>query len=181
MTDGEGKNANGRRGICWEASKPIGFDITTPDTEMAAMESDGSTRRPEEALNAIKPYGIADATALFSQQTSIMNGLWAVYVAATFAIAGFGISVAGMLPSTALAVTLGFRVFALGHLSLLRQTLRILSVIRSDISQAIEFNSPKIFNETLNRVVRTNNPLWISTSAHLIIDVCATAALWSRL
>jgi hypothetical protein len=172
MTDGEGKNANGRRGICWEASKPIGFDITTPDTEMAAMESDGSTRRPEEALNAIKPYGIADATALFSQQTSIMNGLWAVYVAATFA---------RMLPSTALAVTLGFRVFALGHLSLLRQTLRILSVIRSDISQAIEFNSPKIFNETLNRVVRTNNPLWISTSAHLIIDVCATAALWSRL
>ena len=145
------------------------------------MEVECSKSGPEDGSSSIKPYGLADATGLFSQQTSTMNGLWAVYVAATFAIAGFGISSQKMNWHVALAVTIGFWVFTLGHLALMRQTLRILIDLRGELGEVLQANPSVGFPKTLARVVQTNNPLWISTSAHFIIDICATGALWSRL
>jgi len=37
-------------------------------------------------------YELSDAVGLFPQDTSIINNLWTVYVAAKFTAAGFGIS-----------------------------------------------------------------------------------------
>lgn len=148
------------------------------DTDRGASE--GQTKIEDE-IASVKPYGLADATGLFSQQTSIMNGLWAVYGAVTFAIAGFGISSPTMTWGTALVVTIGFWVFTLSHLALIRQTLTILGAVRGEIDEILT-NKPSFrFHRTLRSVVQANNPLWISTVVHLMIDLCATGALLSRL
>ena len=41
-------------------------------------------------------FELSHAVALFSQQTVVINNLWQVYVVATFAAAGFGISVSSL-------------------------------------------------------------------------------------
>src|SRR5688500_20189950 len=41
-------------------------------------------------VKQVNKFELKDAVNLFSQQTSIINSLWPVYVGATFAAAGFG-------------------------------------------------------------------------------------------
>ena len=80
-------------------------------------------------------FGLADAVNLYNTKKSMINGLWAVYVAATFAASGFSFSGFGSTEIFAkVFLTIGFWAFAIGHLGLLWQSLGALDAIRNDIS-----------------------------------------------
>jgi hypothetical protein len=127
-------------------------------------------------------YGLSDAVDLFSQQAAIVINLWTVYVVATFATAGFAVSSNKPLNTYILIfVTIGFWLFAIGHLQLLRQSLHVIENLRYDIKEILANlkNNPSFyFESSIQNLIETANPPWISTSIHIAIDVCATAALW---
>lgn len=134
-----------------------------------------------ETVTATPGYRLSDAVALFMQQTAIMTTLWTVYVAATFAGAGFGISSPALDWRVAAAVTIGFWLFTLGHLALLRQTLRVLQVVRGEIAEAVARADDRLqFRGTLVKISRTSNPVRVAVAVHCGIDLCVTIAIWSR-
>ena len=57
-------------------------------------------------------FELNHAVTLFTQQTTTINSLWTVYVAATFAAAGYGFTASPLPPVIAAAVTVGFLAFA---------------------------------------------------------------------
>ena len=116
--------------------------------------------------------------ALRSQLHASMHSLWAVYVAASFAAAGYGSSTS-LAWQAALAVTIGFWLFAFGHLALLRQTLRMIEAVRRDLMAIKPANT--LLSEALKVSARIRNPLSIGTRIQLAIDVCVTAAIWFRI
>jgi hypothetical protein len=133
-------------------------------------------------------YKLSDAVTLFSQTTSSINTLWAVYVAATFAAAGFGASstpLNAIAPVwAAAAVTLGFWAFALGHLVLLMQALSVTRVLGTAICDVLAATPAAVelaLKPVLERLVSTANPPWISMAIHLFIDACVTASIWIRI
>ena len=64
-------------------------------------------------------FELNHAVTLFTQQTTTINSLWTVYVAATFAAAGYGFAASPIPPVIAAAVTVGFLAFAFGNWKLL--------------------------------------------------------------
>ncbi|WP_155904975.1 hypothetical protein [Methylopila sp. M107] len=125
-------------------------------------------------------FNLSNAVTLFCPQSSSINSLWAVYVAATFATASYGLSQQDLHAGVVLAISLGFSVFALCHWSLVMQALRINRTLGSEINAHLEQNKNAAFAASLRCLTRSANPYWISLSAHVIIDVCVLAALWNR-
>ncbi len=128
-------------------------------------------------------YELSDAVGLFSEYTSIINNLWTVYVVATFAAAGFGISAAGMHTAVAMAVTVGFWAFTLGHLHLLRQALAVTRALGREIDAALsrdQDGADSQFRSSISVLAKAVNPLGSPTAIHLLIDVCVTIALWAQ-
>ena len=126
-------------------------------------------------------FDISHAVQLFSDNTDTINNLWGIYVVATFAAAGFGASSKHISIGTAIVVTIGFWAFALGHLSLLTQALNLNLQLEMDISSALgsDPDGAGPFKPTIQYLAGSADPPWISVSIHLLIDVCATAAMWS--
>ncbi|WP_057835056.1 hypothetical protein [Bradyrhizobium jicamae] len=126
-------------------------------------------------------FELNHAVSLFTQQTTTINSLWTVYVAATFAAAGYGFSVSPLSPIIAGAVTLGFLVFTFGNWKLLKQGLQINRQLQKDITDFIQSAAESNpFKLSIKKLVSTANPPWISLVIHLWIDFCVVAALWSR-
>lgn len=126
-------------------------------------------------------FELNHAVTLFTQQTTTINNLWTVYAAATFAAAGYGISTSALSPIVALAVTLGFVAFAIGHLSLLMQGLKISQQVKKNISSFMESAAKTHpFKSSIEQLIATANPPWISLVIHLLIDLCVVIALWDR-
>jgi hypothetical protein len=67
----------------------------------------------------MEKFSLADAVTLFSQEVSNITTLWAFYTAAAFAAAGFATTDKSKF-LTGVVVTIGFWLFTLGHLALLR-------------------------------------------------------------
>jgi hypothetical protein len=126
-------------------------------------------------------FELNHAITLFTQQTTTINSLWTVYVAATFAAAGYGFSASPLSPVIAAAVTVGFLAFAVGNWKLLRQGLRINRQLQKDISEFTAHTaSDHAFRPSVERLIATANPPWISLVIHLLIDFCVVVSLWSR-
>jgi hypothetical protein len=126
-------------------------------------------------------FELNHAVTLFTQQTTTINSLWTVYVAATFAAAGYGISASPLPPVIAAAVTVGFLAFAFGNWKLLRQGLRINRQLQKDISEFMTRTaSDHAFRPSVERLIAAANPPWISLVIHLLIDFCVVVSLWSR-
>jgi hypothetical protein len=53
-------------------------------------------------------YELTDAVNLFSQYTAMINKLWAVYAAAAFAAAGYGLSTTSLDRVLAIIILVGF-------------------------------------------------------------------------
>jgi hypothetical protein len=70
-------------------------------------------------------FDLPNAVTLFTQNVTSINSLWTVYVFATFALAGYGLSAPTIEIETAIVVTAGFWAFAFGHWKLLKQALVI--------------------------------------------------------
>lgn len=126
-------------------------------------------------------FDVVHAVQLFSENTGTINNLWGLYIVATFAAAGFGASSDSISIGAAIVVTVGFWAFALGHLQLLVQALNLNRRLKTDISVALLEGAEDAgrFMPSIRYLISTANPPWISISIHLLIDVCATAALWS--
>src|SRR5258705_13143557 len=80
-------------------------------------------------------FELNHAVTLFTQQTTTINSLWTVYVAATFAAAGYGFAASPLPPVIASAVTVVFLSFAFGNCKLLRQGFRINLQLQKVISE----------------------------------------------
>lgn len=131
----------------------------------------------------MRKYELPDAVGLFSQHTSIINGLWTVYVAATFTAAGFGASGRDISVTASLAITVGFWAFTLGHLHLLRQALSINRSLGREINSALASDTDAMdcqFRSSIQRLATTVTLPWTPIVIHLLIDVCVTIALWAR-
>lgn len=127
-------------------------------------------------------FDLVHAVQLFSENMGTINNLWGVYVVATFAAAGFGASSESISIGTAIVVTVGFWAFALGHLKLLTQALNLNLRLETDILSALreaDAEDAGRFKSTIQYLASTANPPWVSVSIHLLIDFCATAAMWS--
>ena len=114
----------------------------------------------------------------------MVNNLWAVYVVATFAASGFSFSDFGSTEIYAkIFLSIGFWAFALGHLGLLWQTLRVLSSTRDAITMhlgsATSTCEPN-FRDPLLELVRASNPFWVSALAHITINCCVTLIIWAN-
>ena len=127
----------------------------------------------------ISKFELSHAVALFSQQTVVINNLWQVYVVATFAAAGFGISVS-LAISQAIAITTGFLAFTFGNWKLLKQGLSVNVKLGSEISSVVRADLLNPFNSSINALAATANPPIISLCIHAFIDTCVVIAIWSH-
>jgi hypothetical protein len=126
-------------------------------------------------------FGLSDAVTLFTHQVATINTLWAVYVAATFAAAGYGLSVAqGLAYRLAATVASGFLAFAIGNWVLLRQSLTIARTLQRDIRAALSADPENPFASSLHAVAATANAPWISLVFHVFIDTCVVLAIWMQ-
>jgi hypothetical protein len=140
----------------------MGGDVSTMETERLAYD-----------------YKLTDAVNLFSQYTAMINNFWAFYAAATFAAAGYGLSLTPLPAPVAGAILSGFWIFAYGHLRLLRKLLSVQHSLQSDISRSLEFTRTT-FEPALRKLVSSAHIRWISITIHLAIDLCVSAALLWR-
>lgn len=129
-------------------------------------------------------FDLPNLVDLFTKEVAIVNGLWTIYVAATFAAAGVGFSSKAELPLVArLAITLGFWAFTLGHLHLLRQGLRIAESVGRSMLAIVNAESGGLAGDSakvLRELAGTANRPWSNTAIHLLIDVCVTVSIWAR-
>jgi hypothetical protein len=126
-------------------------------------------------------FELNHAVGLFTQQTTTINSLWTVYVAATFAAAGYGFAASPLSPNIAAAVTLGFLAFTFGNWKLLKQGLQINRQLQKDISDLLVSETRRNpFETSIKKLISTANPPWISLVIHLWIDFCVVVAIWSR-
>ncbi len=126
-------------------------------------------------------FKLPDAITLFSQEKTTITNLWTVYVVATFAAAGYGFSDHPSLNClTAVAVTFGFSAFSFGHWKLLKQSLDINIILQNDVRDAIKGDQDNQFKSSIEVLVANANPLWVSRTIHLFIDLCVIVSIWSR-
>ena len=130
-------------------------------------------------------YELPKAVDLFSSQVNTANNLWTVYVAATFAAAGFGHNLDPQSLVGRLAITFGFWAFTLGHLHLLRQALSILQSLGASITKVIKAQfqpdtDANDFTDALQRLALSTNRPQTGIAIHLFIDVCVTVAIWAQ-
>ena len=127
-------------------------------------------------------YKLSDAVTLFVNQTTVINSLWGIYVAATFAAAGFGATSNAHVVARA-AITFGFWAFTLGHLRLITDALVTTKLLGSAITKTIDIaeqDSISVeFAELLKQVAGKAKTPWISVAIHLFIDLCVTTAIWT--
>lgn len=125
-------------------------------------------------------FKLPNAVSLFSQEKTTITSLWTVYVAATFAAAGYGFSADRLNVFTASAVTLGFSAFAFGNWKLLKQSLTINKDLQKTIRAAVACDQDKQFESSLKVLIDNANPIWVSLMIHLFIDSCVIVAIWTR-
>ena len=129
-------------------------------------------------------YELPKAVDLFTHQVTTANNLWTVFVAATFAAAGFGTSLGTDNLAGRVAITIGFWAFALGHLRLLLQALGILKSLGTAIASFVQTSFQTTlggheFGLPLQRLASSTNRPRSAAAVHLVIDTCVTAAVWA--
>jgi hypothetical protein len=124
-------------------------------------------------------FELSDTVNLFMEQTSTINSLWATFAAITFVAAGYGFSVADFGIVQAIAISLGFSGFVVGHWILLDQALSIQKAAANDIGSAIEGHPDTEFR-SLRALCATVATRSKAMGLHIFVDGCVLVALWSR-
>lgn len=107
--------------------------------------------------------------SLFQDQRSVTHSLWALYAVTTFTAAAFSFRNHARFPLSVF-VAIGYMAFALGHLSLVLQSMRSANALAEAINQ-IAGEDP--FSAASRTIANTANAPWQSKVAHLTIDACA--------
>ena len=123
-------------------------------------------------------YKLSDAVTLYNQQVTLNYGLWTVYVAVTFALAGFGAE--HVTKTIAAILTPGFLAFTASNIYLIRRSLLLQATLKKDINTFFSIYGSGYFKRSINRLVEPAGSVMASYVVHGIIDICALAALWCR-
>jgi hypothetical protein len=130
------------------------------------------------------PFDLKDAVDLLSSQQATLYTLWAFYAAACYGAGGFSQFSGGRNDKwIALAVSVGFLVFAAGHLVMVRDALTHIDALTKDIRSQLKYNGAYAhsgFGRSLATLVERDSSLTLPTISHLAIDTCTVAALWVR-
>src|SRR3954462_9950508 len=110
----------------------------------------------------IPQYGLSEAVGLFSQYTAMINNLWAVYAAAAFAAAGYGLSLKSLDRVLSVVITVGFCFFAIGHLRLLWKSMEVQHGLASDISNFLSISPELLFKPSIETLASTAYIQWLS-------------------
>ena len=130
----------------------------------------------------MQDFDLSDAVENFTHHSSSIGTLWGIYVAATFAGAGFGISLEeNFTYPLAAFLSIGFLAFTIGHWHLLRQHIDIQADLRADILAYLDKAGPDSgpFAKSIRSICRNSSKLGASRLAHIVIDICVLLLVWS--
>lgn len=122
-------------------------------------------------------FEMKDATDVFMRQADQISSLWGVFVAASFAASGFGVSARKLNWVIRLGVTLAYLGFAYGHGSLVFYMLRAHQALRDDILMQVADAGP--FQHSVTVLADTAAKMQMSLFFHVVVDVAVVLALWS--
>jgi hypothetical protein len=132
----------------------------------------------------VREYNLADAVATFSTYSGLLTTLWGLYIAATFAAAGFGASMnEDFTPRTALLMTVAFLAFAAAHLRGIMVVDKGLVSIRTEILGRLKTAPAEItdYPGTVTAALSIALSPAASFAVHVVIDLCVVAVLWSSI
>lgn len=115
---------------------------------------------------------------LYQSNCSARNNLWGIYVVATFAASGFAVTAKGgdVVTLARIAMTFGFLAFTIGHGFLLYRTTHILIAIEG-LSKAVKDH---LFQSVLDSISSAASNVTFPFIAHVVIDICVIAIIWSK-
>ena len=125
--------------------------------------------------NANVAFKLSDAISLLSSQTAAMYQLWAFYTATVLGSLVFGFS-RPQTGATAAIFLIGYWAFALGELTLLIKTMKMIKEVSDYISSRYS-SEPKLYNglgKLVSRIDKNTNPLWPSVVIQLLGNTCVT-------
>lgn len=132
----------------------------------------------------MREYDLANAVTTFSTYSAMLTTLWGLYIAATFAAAGFGASMNDdFTPTTALLMTVAFLAFAAAHLRGILVIDRGLVSIRTEILGRLQATSGEVtdYPRTVTAALAIALSPTASFAVHVVIDTCVIAVLWSSI
>jgi len=104
------------------------------------------------------------------------TALWAMYVAATFAAAGFGISSGSLDVNSKIFVAVGFLAFAVGQFLMVRLSLQKRRVIQSTLKLEKDHEIHDVVAHITQEGVGTKGAL----ITHIIIGACVVTIIFSN-
>lgn len=130
----------------------------------------------------MREFNLANAVSAFSTYSGTLASLWGLYIAATFAAAGFGASMKEHFTTqTALLLTVAFLAFTLAHLGAVMSRLKALSTIRSEVLKRLEAAPAEItdYPATVTAALTMALNPTASVIMHGVIDLCVIAVIWT--
>jgi hypothetical protein len=128
----------------------------------------------------MREFDLSHAVSTFATHSGRLSSLWGLYIAATFAGAGFGAKEQFAMRPAAL-LTLGFLAFAMAHLRATMSVLKTLVAIRGEVLGRLESAPSEITDYP--QTIRAAMGLALSPSAslamHFAIDACVVAVIWA--
>ncbi|MEA3009788.1 MAG: hypothetical protein QOJ91_1480 [Sphingomonadales bacterium] len=132
----------------------------------------------------MREFNLANAVAAFSTYSGMLTTLWGLYIAATFAAAGFGATMnEHFTPQTAALMTVAFLAFAVAHLRGIMVIARGLVSMRTEILSRLDADPGEItdYPKTVKAALTLALSPPASCAVHVVIDLCVVAVLWSSI
>ena len=129
----------------------------------------------------MQDYDLSDAVGSLTHYSSATGSLWGMYVVATFAASGFGISMGSRFTGDiALLLSIGFAAFAVGQYFFVLHHMGVQRTISADILRYLEKTKPDPadFVDSVKAICRPDNRMIPVTMTHLVIDTCVLLVVW---
>jgi hypothetical protein len=125
--------------------------------------------------NANVAFKLSDAISLLSSQTAAMYQLWAFYTATVLGSLVFGFS-RPQTGATAALFLIGYWAFALGELTLLIKTMKMIQEVSCYISSCYSSEQElyKGLGRLVSRIDKNTNPIWPSVAIQLLGNTCVS-------
>ena len=126
-------------------------------------------------------FDLSHAVSTFATLSARLGSLWGLYIAATFAAAGFGASQEQLSPVTAGLLTIAFLAFAAAHLRATMTMLKTLVAIRGEIVGRLMASPEEVtdYPVTIEAAMRLSLSPPASLAMHLVVDSCVIAVVWA--
>jgi hypothetical protein len=113
---------------------------------------------------------------VYNSALSNETALWAMYVAATFAAAGFGISSDSLNDNSKVFVIVGFIAFSIGQFFMVRLSLLKRRVIQS----TLKLEKDHEIHDVIDHIIREGVGTIGALMTHLVIGVCVVKIILSN-